>query len=497
MSRKATGTVKWCDREPGHVHADRRFDGPHYSARISLVDGARPWHHFDPSPKSPVAETSARHKAEAFTERARRERLTAKDYGMVTQAMSVEAEAAPDMTKWIETWIANRKARGNTTTKDDLSRWTHHIVGAVGGRHVRDWTRDDLRRLSRELDEKIQKGELKWKSAQNIWACAAAICRDACRSKIDKLRVRDDNPLSDVAGPERGVATSKQYLYPSEFAKFIACEDVPVEWRRLVAIAVCTYMRSAELRALQWDDVDFEHGVIHVHQSMGRDGKEKSTKGNDARRVPIEPSLFAFWKAQRDAVDGKGAVLVMPEEQNLAASLRRWLKKAKVERAELHNATPTRKRMTFHDLRATGITWCAIRGDEPLRIKQRAGHKQLSTTEIYVREADNLREGFGEPFPMLPGPEKKTEKPIVPIVRDVSGAPDLAGLDEVSDALVLATPSDPPGIPADRSVPRVFNSRPSHFYSPTTMGYFFAERRRTFRKSTSALSFSGVCVRPE
>jgi hypothetical protein len=28
---------------------------------------------------------------------------------------------------------------------------------------------------------------------------------------------------------------------------------------------------------------------------------------------------------------------------------------------------PTRKAMTFHDTRATGITWWAVRGDDPLR----------------------------------------------------------------------------------------------------------------------------------
>ena len=58
--------------------------------------------------------------------------------------------------------------------------------------------------------------------------------------------------------------------------------------------------------------------------------------------------------------------------------------------------------MTFHDLRSTGITWMAVRGDEPLKIKHRAGHKQFSTTEGYIREAEHVREGFGEVFPPLP-----------------------------------------------------------------------------------------------
>jgi hypothetical protein len=52
----------------------------------------------------------------------------------------------------------------------------------------------------------------------------------------------------------------------------------------------------------------------------------------------------------------------------------------------------------------TGITWMALRGDDPLKIKQRAGHASFQTTEIYIREAEAVREGFGAVFPALPKP---------------------------------------------------------------------------------------------
>jgi hypothetical protein len=44
----------------------------------------------------------------------------------------------------------------------------------------------------------------------------------------------------------------------------------------------------------------------------------------------------------------------------------------------------------------------AIRGDDPLKIKQRAGHTDFKTTEGYVREAEAIRDGFGDVFPPLP-----------------------------------------------------------------------------------------------
>jgi hypothetical protein len=44
----------------------------------------------------------------------------------------------------------------------------------------------------------------------------------------------------------------------------------------------------------------------------------------------------------------------------------------------------------------------AVRGDDPLKIKQRAGHTTFQTTQGYIREAEAVREGFAEVFPTLP-----------------------------------------------------------------------------------------------
>ncbi len=92
----------------------------------------------------------------------------------------------------------------------------------------------------------------------------------------------------------------------------------------------------------------------------------------------------------------------MPDDEDRAITLRQHIFVARLGRAELLTSDAHRKHIVFHDLRATGTTWMAVRGDDPLRIKQRAGHRSFSTTEGYIREAETLREGFGTPFPPLP-----------------------------------------------------------------------------------------------
>jgi len=261
-----------------------------------------------------------------------------------------------------------------------------------------------MRKLCHDLEVKAQAGSISWKTAFNIWGTATRMCDDACSSKVEKLRVRSDNPADGVREPDRGAHKAKQFLYPSEVHAFVSHPDVPLLWRRLVAVAVYAYMRDGEIRALSWDDVDLAHGNIHVHQSLERDtGKLVPTKGMQDRPVPIEWNLRALLKAMHKESGGVGLVFpVYPVAEHTARSLRDWLRKAGVNRAALHKNSPTHKNITFHDLRATGLTWMANRGDDPLKIQQRAGHTDFNTTQGYIRRAKAVREGFGQPFPSLP-----------------------------------------------------------------------------------------------
>jgi hypothetical protein len=52
--------------------------------------------------------------------------------------------------------------------------------------------------------------------------------------------------------------------------------------------------------------------------------------------------------------------------------------------------------MTFHDLRATGTTWMAVRGDEPVRILIRLGYRTYRVTDSV---AERIRQGQLEAIP--------------------------------------------------------------------------------------------------
>lgn len=207
--------------------------------------------------------------------------------------------------------------------------------------------------------------------------------REAVRSKLPALRVRNDNPRTDVAAPDRGARKAKVYLFPNELAAFLTCDNVPLCWRRMVAVSVYLGVRAGELDALDWDDVDLPHGVVHVHRALDRSrpGTTKSTKTGAARRFRIEPSLLALLVAMRGESGGKGRVFPPLKLTGRSEKLRMFLRRANVDRAELHASDATRKPLGWHDLRASCATWSAVPGDEPLKIMQRLGHQNFATTD--------------------------------------------------------------------------------------------------------------------
>jgi integrase len=382
--RPATGSIEW---------ADLAKTIP-LGVRVTKPSGKRQFVRFDPG----TTREDALALAPVLAERARQ---------------AVEAGAGETVSEYSRRWLEERRRRGVNTVGHDKGRLGKHVLPLIGHLDARAFGRDDVERVVEDLDRKILLDEdheehLGWKTASNVWVLVSRMCKDMVDAKRRDLRVRDDYPAARVRPPERGEPPAKQYLYPSEFRRLVECKTVDVAFRTLYTAAVFTYARSNELAALTWDDVDLEHGVIHITKSVDRETRKvKGTKTGTTRRIPIEPALapvLARLKEESRHARGKRAknVFWMPDHEDRAILLRQHLQVAQVTRAELFESDVRRKHVTFHDLRATGITWCAVRGDDPLRIKQRAGHKAFSTTEIYIREAENLREGFGEPFPTLP-----------------------------------------------------------------------------------------------
>ena len=75
-----------------------------------------------------------------------------------------------------------------------------------------------------------------------------------------------------------------------------------------------------------------------------------------------------------------------------------------MKRASLHVRRQGSQPIRFHDLRATGITYMAIRGDSDQDVRERAGHADFETTLLYIRRGHLALSSaaIGRPYAALP-----------------------------------------------------------------------------------------------
>lgn len=381
----------------GSVFEHRLPDGSkHWDVQLTLPNGKRsPRIHLEPG----TSEAMAREHARAWSEQAARGEL-------VLDVPIVEPPAGETLTAWSSRWFDARGARGLDvdTDRGRFRKWVTapailEAGGTLGARPFVALTRSDLEVLVEWLDAQVTAGALAWKSAVNVWGLVTKACADAVNAKDRALRVRTDNPAIGVRGPDRGAEKAKAWLHPREVARLLSAIDEPLELRRALALSVYLYPRPGELRALTWADVDLETHRVSIHRTEKRDGSFKATKTKATRRVPIEPALLPMLATMRAESAGEGRVAPgLPSDIVLAETLRAMLQRAGVDRAELFSSDRTRRAIRWYDLRATGITWRAIRGDEPLRIMQAAGHERFETTLLYIREAETVGGDFGAVF---------------------------------------------------------------------------------------------------
>lgn len=369
-----------------------------------------------------IHEARARELAQQLAEAARDGRLAYPSRGAV-RVHQVGDGNYPDRTAdgretvkaWCLRWLAARRLRELKSVRSDESRLRTWIWPSLGRLAMAEVCADQIEAWVELIDEKVRERELGWKTAQNAWGTLSKMFDDARAGKPRELRVRKDNPVEGVRPPDRGTRRAKQFLYPNELLRVLGCDAIDVRVRQVYAVGVYLYPRAGELEALHCEDVDLLHHTVHIHRARHESGEIRETKGNRPRRVAIHRELVPVLARLVALAGGRG--LVWPEWPlwtDAACELRRHLTRAGVDRQELHDGAVTTKPMTFHDLRATGITWEAVAGTDALRIQQRAGHSSLSTTQVYLRLAEAVGiEGFGAPFPPVPESLWRAPRPAV------------------------------------------------------------------------------------
>lgn len=153
----------------------------------------------------------------------------------------------------------------------------------------------------------------------------------------------------------------------TEGALFRAMEDAPPQMRRILALGALAGLRSAEIAAIQWSDIDPANGVLWVREGKG--GKDRS--------VPLSAGLLATLGEPGDGLV-IGATMT---PKALSQAVARYMRSRDLD-------------FTAHKLRARYATrFLAATGD--LKAAADAlGHADLSSISRYViASSDTMRRG--------------------------------------------------------------------------------------------------------
>jgi integrase len=187
-------------------------------------------------------------------------------------------------------------------------------------------------------------------------------------------------------------------------------EDLMHPWTCIWKGALLTGMRSGELLALPWcnvelvskeeadrqetlPDVERRYGLIRVHRTWnGRLKKFGPTKGGYWRSVPISGELYRFLIELRKRTGSKECVF--PKYSD-------WTRGLQAQVLRKFCVSTGIKSIKFHALRATFATLLISKGVAPARVMKICGWKDLKTMQYYIRLSGIDEQGATEALHLL------------------------------------------------------------------------------------------------
>jgi len=201
------------------------------------------------------------------------------------------------LNEWVEQYfqtIAPEKLRV-AVIEHRQKAFRKHILPALGGKSLRELSTARLAAHFAKLKEKLAPSSINTIRLFLSVALTAAV----------KHKVINANPLHGVDAL-RHEKQKQAVLTPAQFGVFIdglaKIENIGV--RGLLVTQLFTGARPGELRALTWDDINFEKGLIHINKGVDEKGRVGPPKSRASDRVlKIAPFLLNFLLKQRRDVE--------------------------------------------------------------------------------------------------------------------------------------------------------------------------------------------------
>lgn len=297
------------------------------------------------------------------------------------------------MTDWLARGAGNWSS---STTATYRQRTERHVLPALGSLRVTALTTP---RMQHWVDGLRTRG-----FRPNTIDGAIRVISGALNEAV-QLGIIDHNPVRGIKRP--AIKQQPPATWTAEEVRRVMAQltDEPM-WRALYRVALATGMRPGELRALRWQDVEWEQGRIIVRRTITKDTDGRvimgtRTKTDTVRAVALPgPCARALRVWQTDqkrrrlaAVTWQDDDIVFDRGDGQFLPLTSWQHK--------HDALIAAagvRRITLHQCcRHTNATLDLEAGVHPKVVSDRLGHKRIETTlNLYSHVSADLHRAAAE-----------------------------------------------------------------------------------------------------
>lgn len=316
------------------------------------------------------------------------------------------------LTKRVFELVARIEAKG-ITWKELIHRWEICARNGLAGKiYSRATLMDHVNTLYNHTDSWFDKRVRDLGRSDGRYVINNLISENYSLSRIKAIKgsinkvwtwgVEEGLIIENIKSPVHGLVIDgeknkyKPILTLEEVKKLLYEAEIREHpWCHIWAVALLTGMRSGELFALTWDDVDFDNNIIRITKSYSQRLKGvKSTKNSDWRNAHISEDLKeVLIKIKSVSFNSE---YVLPRRSgwsggNAGKILRAFLRRIGID-----------KYVTFHTLRACFATHVLASGAEPTQVMKMGGWSDFKTFQIYVRMAGVDVKGVTDDFRVTP-----------------------------------------------------------------------------------------------
>lgn len=306
---------------------------------------------------------------------------------------------------WYENYVMINMAESTRDSYEGIIR--QHLNPNIGQCNLETLKKRDIDQLYRKLlisgrvdrPEAKSKGKgLSVKTVQNIHICLRSALQEAYREELI-----EKNPAWLVKVPTYKATRQKRSkieIFTMEEQRRLEAALPDNTFGNAILLCLHTGMRSGELLALQWSDIDFKRRKINISKEVSRiNNLEPSAKcktilcirdrvktDSSCRIISVTPSLIDLLNRQKDLASGSHMVFPGVKGKLLDPSTLRTHYQAILKQADLPHRT-------IHALRHTFATR-ALEANVPVKVvSDILGHSSVQfTLDRYSHVLPNLQE---------------------------------------------------------------------------------------------------------